>query len=121
VDEDFVIPKHLVAHIIDQKSLFTYDNKIDKECQQFPAHLTAPNSYDVFSIYDMSLAEQEDNIVVKVADLIQKQFYHPFHEDIRPIVHEESNLTYGSCGSKLQPSFEKKIFISTWIIHIATY
>lgn len=74
VEEEVVIPKRLAAHIIDQKSLFSYDDKIDKECQKFPGHLFAPNCYDVFSIYEMSLAEKEDNSVVKVADLTQKQF-----------------------------------------------
>jgi hypothetical protein len=39
----------------------------------------------------MSLAEKEDNNVVKVVDLTHKQFDQQFHEDIRSIVHEESD------------------------------
>ena len=65
----------------------------------------------------MSLAEQEDSNVVNVVDLTHKQFDQQFHEDIRSFVHEESNITYGSCVSKLQPGFEKKSFLSGWIRH----
>jgi hypothetical protein len=107
MEGEATIPKLLVAHKTNKKYMFTYDDKIDKECQQFPGHLNAPNSYDVFSIYEMYLSEQEDNSVAKVADLTQKQFDQQFHEDIGSIFHEELDLAYGSFGPKLQLGFEK--------------
>jgi hypothetical protein len=111
VEENTAIPKHLVSHITDHKSLFTYDDKIDKECQRFPGHITTPNSYYVFSIYEMSLDEKEDKSVFKVAYLTQKQFDQQSHEDMRFTIHEGSNPAYGSCGSKPEPGFEKQSFI----------
>jgi hypothetical protein len=117
IEEEVVIPKHLDVHITYQKSFFPYDHKIDKQCQQFPGHLIDPNIYHVFSIYEISVFEQEDNNVVKVVYLTHKQFDQQFHEDIRSIVCEESDLTYSSCGSKLQLGFEKQPFLSAWIRH----
>ena len=64
-----MIPKHLASHITDKKYSFSYDAKIDKECQQFLGHLTPPNSYDLFSIYEMYLVDKEDKSVVKVVYL----------------------------------------------------
>jgi hypothetical protein len=69
VEEEAAIPKHLDSHITNKKYLFSYDDIIDKECQQFLGHLTAPNCYDVFSIYEMFLVEKDDKSVVKVVDL----------------------------------------------------
>jgi hypothetical protein len=65
----------------------------------------------------MSLVEREDKNVVKVEDLTQKRFDQQSHQDIRSIVHEGSDPTYGSCGSKLHLVFEKQSFISAWIRH----
>jgi hypothetical protein len=69
LEEEALIPKHLASHITDKKYFFSYDAKIDKECQQFLGHLTAPNSYDLFNIYEMYLVEKEDKSVVKVVYL----------------------------------------------------
>jgi hypothetical protein len=64
------------------------------------------------SVYD----EYDDCIEVLHWEVhVLNHFNHQFHESIESIVHEESDLVYDNYGSKLEPGFEKHIFISTCI------